>query len=224
MKHRKSIGLTFAVLAITSAPMTSTAFAGLPEFQQAGKFVGTGLKAVLETEGAGPTRVECQTSEIEGEVLVAKVKIAKKINIRFQGCESGGIECKTAGAAAKEIKTEALEGEVGYIKPAVGGAKTIVFALEAEAVGGPIAKYTCANADEEKGCLAGALSNASELTKKFTLVFKQLAGVQEIIEYEPEKTVKKKCVLKVKIGAEEKTDALETTQKIITCPGMEVKS
>jgi hypothetical protein len=225
METARRIALIFVSMMVVSAAMATTASAGLPEFEQTAQFIGVGLKTVFKSPGG--TKMECQTGEIEGNTNLANPKRGKGIRINLQGCESPAtVECKTAGAAIKEVRSEELEGELGYLEPAVGGAEKVGFALFPAMAGSPIAKYTCGTSmNEEKGCVIGVLEKAGVLTNKFMLTFKQTAGVEEPVTFEREVGISVRCELKLKIGGTpEQGDGLEMTQKIVSCPNMKIKS
>jgi hypothetical protein len=77
------------------------------------KITGTSGAGTLET-ASGKT-VTCTADKSEAEVSGPK-KLAK-VFVTFTGCASSGVKCNTSGAAAGEIKTKELEGEIGYIEP-----------------------------------------------------------------------------------------------------------
>jgi hypothetical protein len=205
--------LSFASLADAAKPE----FENAEQFSSAINFPGnTVFKTVAGTE------VKCTGGGIETATIVAPgSKKAKSVQFNLKSCKGEGVECKTAGAAAGEIRSKTLEGELGYVKPAVGGAETVVFALF-PAVGETIAAYSCTAAYEQKGCIGGEIKKANELTQSWTLLFEETNGVQSIKVFEPTKGgAPAKCETKVKIGAAEEQDGLEDSQTIgLPCPNM----
>jgi len=138
----------------------------------------------------------------QGEVITAGSKKAKKIVMKFTGCENtSGTKCTSTGAGAGEIITQTLEGELGYLEPGLALAKVVAFALKPE-VGTLITLYACLQHDEVKGCIVTKLSEANVLTNKFSLVFEEAGGEQKPNSFEPELNNKKSCSPKGKVGNE----------------------
>jgi hypothetical protein len=213
-----SIGaVLFALCSASFADAAKPEFANAEQFGSAISFPGnTIFKTVAGTE------VKCTGGGIETATIVAAgSKKAKSVQFNLKGCKGEGVECKTAGAAAGEIRSKTLEGELGYVKPAVEGAETVVFALF-PAVGETIAAYACTAAYEQKGCIGGEIKKANELTQSWTLLFEETNGVQSIKVFEPTKGgAPAKCETKVKIGTAEEQDGMEDSQTIaLPCPNM----
>jgi hypothetical protein len=222
MQRKTVIGLAFLSPIIIGLIVTSVASAAKPEFEKAVNFTSIARAPATVFKSPSGSEVTCTISEIEkAAVITPGAKKAKNIQLNFKGCKSSGVECTTTGAVAGEIRSNTLEGELGYIEPGTEKTEDVAFALF-PAVGTVIAEYTCKEADEEKGCIVSELKKANVESASFNLLFEEASGVQKLLGYEPTLGTPKECKLKVKIGAIEEGDALETSQTItIACPNME---
>jgi alpha-tubulin suppressor-like RCC1 family protein len=84
-------------------------------------------------ENVAGTKIVCNAETGEGEYQGRKAVTA--IVLRFQGCQGGGAECKTAGAAAGEIVTRPLEGVLGIETASIEGPINDKIALDVFPVG-----------------------------------------------------------------------------------------
>jgi hypothetical protein len=223
MKPASRVGLALVIWAFAVGPaLPADASAALPEFEVTTGFVSVGTESfVLET----PTgwKMTCNESESENGAFVAGAgKKATGIIFRLKKCsDTVPAECQNAGAGTEEVKTNAMSGEVGYIEPAVVGAATVAFALKAEAAG-PIAAFKCGAFNLAlTGCVISTLSPAEMLVRKFTMGFKQAAGVQEYVSFEPVKAVKQNCKLELEEAPEKIGAGIKTSHAVVTCPNME---
>lgn len=99
--------------------------------------------------------VECTSEHATGEA-VGTDEVAN-VSVRFNGCLIfGGDACKSAGAAAEEVRTETLKGHLGYIEKA--GAKVGV-QLEPAVAKGKFTTLECENVEED---VTVGVGNATE--------------------------------------------------------------
>lgn len=199
----KRLSTTFLLVAVSVLCVASTASAFVtPYFTKSSTpFTSKVTSAKVIMKDTAGLQVACTAGTNEkGEVITEGSKKAKKIIMKFTGCETGTIKCTSAGLGAGEIQTEKLEGEVGYLEPAVLGAKIVAFALKAE-VGEVIMKYTCGISKVEVfGCVVSKLSEAGIVTNKFKLAFEEEKGENKPESYEPEKGKKQACKLESSIN------------------------
>jgi hypothetical protein len=159
MKSIKIMGLCLVAAFLVSAVAVATASATKPEF----RFSGT-KTAFSSTSGAGTlvqengtteengSKVECtkdyDTGEIEGASGTDKVT---NVLVLFTGCTSEVLgttyNCGTSSAASGEIKTNALEGQLGYINES---AKTVGLVLKPKSPATLFALFECESAAKAK--------------------------------------------------------------------------
>jgi hypothetical protein len=218
MKGMRLVGSVVTAIFAAAALFTATASAAPPEFLKKAKFQLEGTNVIFKTVGG--QELKCSSSLGSGEIIAEKSKIAKAVSIKFKGCKLALIGCKTAGAAAEEIVTKTLEGELGYIKPGKAGAEHVAFGL-APAVGTVVFQYECGTLikkGEDTGCVAGDLSKAGVETNQFTLLFEETTGVQKIKAFE--KTLngeERKCTMEDKVeGTAAEGVGLETSLSMKT--------
>ena len=85
--------------------------------------------------------VECTSEHNTGEALGSD-QVAN-VSVRFNGCLVFGTDpCKTRGAAAEEVRTETLKGELGYIEKA---GKKVGVLLQPAVAKGAFATLECEN-------------------------------------------------------------------------------
>jgi hypothetical protein len=147
-------------------------------------FKGKGSAGDLEVEGVG--EVQCTKSADTGEFNGPKS--AHNVKVTFTNCATLGHKCESPGAAVGEIKTETLEGEVGYL--AGGGTKSPIVGvdLKPQAPGVYLAQFTC-NPEElnlrVRGSVIGeVLPPYNVFTKEATLKFHSHNGIQEWQSFE----------------------------------------
>jgi hypothetical protein len=226
MKRTGKLGLTLVGLLMASLVAAAPVLAALPEFQNkallSSVFFDNGA-AILKAQTSGAT-VKCENSALSGEVPVALTKKIKEGEFVFSDCTGEGVNCTTAGQGAGTIKSEGLEGTIGYLlNESVAEAKKVALAI-VPATGNVLTKFTCKEEYEYTGCVAGELAEANANVTFFTLKFEETAGLQDIREFEPTKGEKKPCESKIKIGANAAENVgLETTQVpgVLGCPNME---
>ena len=188
MKRIRVIGLALVAVLAISAVASATASAAKPEFVFAG--IKKGLKGksgagTLET--VSKEKVTCAKSTNGGEIEGGNgSKKVTGVVVTFTGCVSSGFKCSTTGAAAGEIVTKSLSGELGYINKA---AKTVGVDL-APTGGGEFVEFNCAGGIVKvkvKGSVIGQITPVNKkvlTTEHFTLTFTQTSGKQAIEKFE----------------------------------------
>jgi hypothetical protein len=78
------------------------------------KFTSSGGIGVLTSVGGAG--VECKTESSTGEFVPGNNKEEAGIIVTFKECKSAGNACTSPGAVSGELKTNELEGIVGFIK------------------------------------------------------------------------------------------------------------
>jgi hypothetical protein len=119
MQRLKVSGLALvAVLALSGIAAASASAVVEPAFVSGGvknTFTSTSGKGTLETVG-GKT-VKCTADTNAGEITkAAETNKITKLVITFTGCESSGIKCNSAGKGSGVIETNALVGQLGFLK------------------------------------------------------------------------------------------------------------
>jgi hypothetical protein len=77
-----------------------------------GKFTTSGGVGVLTTVGGAGT--ECQTESSTGEFVPGNNKEETNVVVKFNGCKTLEAPCSSPGAERAEIRTNELEGIVGW--------------------------------------------------------------------------------------------------------------
>jgi hypothetical protein len=171
------------------------------------KFSTKGGTATLKAAG---NTVECEESVTPNEDEITGPKSVTSKAVKFKGCHKGTTECKSTGAAAKEIVTKPLVGEIGYLS---SSAKTVGTKL-APSPAGTFVEFTCGTASTTvEGCVVGQDKNVNELTTTSKLIYKELEGHQEFRGFEGATN----CELKAfgLFGAVEITEVTMTTAEAV---------
>jgi hypothetical protein len=136
-----------------------------------------GGKGQLET--VGKLGVECQTETSTGEYSGAKE--VKNVVVTFEGCESAGIKCNTAGSAAGELVTRTLEGTYGFENKA---RKKTAFDLYPKGKTGLFIEFSCTGLQiaVRGSILVPIKSDKMALTT--SLKYKATRGVQKVQSFE----------------------------------------
>ncbi len=143
---------------------------------------GSGKKATLHTPAVGG---EVTCTAFKDELKITTPKHEAKVISTFTGCVSLGKKCSSSGAAAGTIKTNALEGDLGYINAAE---KRVGVDLKAEG-GGELAAFDCEGLEiKVTGSVIGETSPVNTFTKSETSTFAVVSGLQKYkkLEGEPE--------------------------------------
>jgi hypothetical protein len=213
----------FAVLAV----MPVAGAAAVPakprfEFPAVKKHVTSeGGTAVLETVGG--TKVTCKTVADTGTIPANGANAVREATVTFTGCEVDGFKCKTAGAAAGEVQTNLLKGQLGYLGTVESGkvgvdlvAETAELLAEISCVGG-FAKARL------RGDLIGEIAPINVASTEFALTFQQASGKQEWAKIFLEEPFQSGKYTEVSSVAEVSVDGfafkgagLEATEKIAT--------
>jgi hypothetical protein len=128
-------------------------------------FKGKGGAATLHTPAVGG-EVVCKAFKDEGRVTAVKAE-TKVISI-FTGCVSLGKKCTTTGQTAGTIKTNSLEGGLGYIEAA---SHTVGVDLKAEG-GGELAAFNCEGLEiKVNGSVIGQLTPINTMSTSSVTAF-----------------------------------------------------
>jgi len=148
MKRITIMGLCLVAMFATSAVVTASASAALPEFtgycKVVKKVIKCGLFPIPFTSSEKTTTFETADESVTGKVVCKAAKDKGQITgpktdteeMTFTGCKLGKLTCTQKGIAS--IKTVPLESEIGYInsaakevgddlKPAGGGTILVEF-------------------------------------------------------------------------------------------------
>jgi hypothetical protein len=129
-------------------------------------------------------QLTCKAESDEGEITGPKVVT---VTITLTGCETGpSVACQSEGASSGEIRTYALEGELGVIK---GGEKpTVGIDLKPTGAAAPfLAGYECTNSSGQiaiQGSVIGQITALNGMTVRHALTFSQARGVQKPEHFE----------------------------------------
>jgi hypothetical protein len=148
------------------------------EFSAVKKHVTSeGGTSVLETVNG--TKVTCKGATDSGTIPANGANAVREATVTFTGCMSNGFKCKSAGAAAGEIQTKLLKGQLGYLGAVESGKVGVDLTAEA---GELLAEVECAAGLVKvkiRGNLIAQITPPNVATKEFSLVFRQAAGEQE---------------------------------------------
>lgn len=136
-----------------------------------------GGAAMLETVAG--TKVTCKAVTNSGTIPTDGANAVREATVTFTGCEADGFKCKTAGAAAGEVQTNLLKGQLGYLGAVESGKVGVDLVPEA---GELLAEISCAGGFAKaklRGDLIGEIAPLNVATKEFSLTFKQATGKQE---------------------------------------------
>jgi hypothetical protein len=194
MTRIKTMGLCLVAVFAMAAFATSFASAA-PEFygkaaigSSVGNIAFTATSATAFLEGkTSKLKIQCTASSGGGKTSGATKTIENKTN--FTSCEVAGaaLPCESSGAAAKEIRTNNLVGDLGAISATLPGVK-----LTPES--GPyLAEFGCAGGGvliKVKGSLIGSITGASgntvaegKLPASTKLTFAQTGGLQKYTHF-----------------------------------------
>jgi len=126
--------------------------------------------------------VACTNTTDTGEF--SSPKTAKNIKVIFTGCKFSSIACQSAGAAAGEIRTNPLQGEVGYLNAAEH--KVGIDLTAEEGYGGVSAVFACGSEAGEfvhlevTGSVVGEVlpQSVNKWTNLAVIEFRQTFGKQ----------------------------------------------
>jgi hypothetical protein len=186
MKFITVIGAACIFTAVALTYNVSGAFAVTPSFQQTRSFRSGSMQTVTIENSLGEN-IKCSESENTAGSLGAGT-LGTGIGLKLKGCKKGATGCSSMGAAAEEVVTGILKGQLGYLPGAARGAEKVAFAINKENAAGAIAAMTCGVATYElKGCLIATLARAGNpgpVTAQFSLELKQNGGTQEYTNFE----------------------------------------
>jgi hypothetical protein len=135
--------------------------------------------AELETPGLG--NVSCTSSKSIG--TLESPKHIGAISVEYKGCTAAGKKCNSAGASAGTIKTNVLQGDLGYISKAGHEVGVLITAVSK----GNLAEFNCEGLQiETKGGVIGRATPVNTFSKVGELTFKKSGSVQEVRKFEGE--------------------------------------
>jgi hypothetical protein len=137
--------------------------------------MNAGTLATLETVKG--TKITCKEESSPGEIKNAK-EVAGVV-AKFNGCETSGLKCSSAGKAEGEIVTASLEGVVGVEKVGLKpSANKLAEELHAPA-GSKVATFSCAGVPVEvKGSVLHPIT-ANKMLSTSTEKFSAAKGEQK---------------------------------------------
>jgi hypothetical protein len=171
-------------------------------------FKGKGAGSNLDVVGLG--EITCTSSSDEG--YFTGPKTAGKIKVTFKGCEVDGEKCHSASAAAGEIKTNTLDGEIGYINEAK---KEVGADLKPESSPNE-AEFACGVLPLNvlvKGSVIGVAEPINKFSKEATLTFERLGTTQLPTKLEgglPDTLVVETCGACNPVGSGEKESGMQS--------------
>ncbi len=181
-------------------------------------FKGAGKGANLEVKGQ--SGISCTSSAVTGKFTGPKT--AGNVVVTFKGCETAGFKCTNVGKTG-EVKTNKLQGEVGYL--AGKGTKTPIVGsdVQPEAPAEYLAeKLECGDLNVRvKGSVIGEIGPVNTFSKTATFTYEQSAGKQKWEKFEtgPKDTlITEEC--KGCVGGGEDASAEET---LVTAKGEELE-
>jgi hypothetical protein len=106
------------------------------------------------------------------------------ITVEYKGCTSGGKKCNSTGAKAGSIKTNTLQGNLGYLNKAAHEVGVLITPVSTV----NLAEFNCEGLQiETKGGVIGQASPVNEFTKLGELTFKKSgSATQEWRKFEGE--------------------------------------
>ncbi len=138
-----------------------------------------GGKGALATVGG--LGVHCETEHSTGEY--SGTKEVKNVVVKFNGCESGGAKCSTAGSETGELMTKKLEGVVGFINKA---ALKTGFDLFPEGKTGLFIEFSCLGLTVAvRGSVIVPITS-DKMALTTSLKYVQTGGRQEVEHFEGE--------------------------------------
>jgi hypothetical protein len=202
MRRLKIPALTATALAALALSAIATAVAGAaqPELVKEGKagvpltqrkFTTERKGETLTLENANKETVKCTEEKGSGEGVLNSTKAVEKVTVEFFGCKSGtGLKCENNGA--EKIKTNALNGEIGYIKGTAGTTKVVGLLLKPE-TGTTFATFVCGGFANNTvtGAVIGEMTPKNvrvKTTEFFKAIYEKgaTAGSQKFTELEGE--------------------------------------
>jgi hypothetical protein len=241
MKSMKIMGLCLVAAFLVSAVAVATASAATPTFlfgtggggkPQFSSVSGPG-KLVAKVGAEGKSIVECTSDRDTGEVVPGTDRV-RNVLVIYDGCtavfegSSAKIPCSSTGQGKELIKTNQLEGDLGYAKATAPVEVGLV--LKPQAPAELFAEFECEegaikNKVRVKGEVIGKITPVNvlvgpgETTKHFTLEYVKGANVWEQGLTSLEVLGKRETglLLLAKIGgeaAEFEFSGLETTDEV----------
>ena len=145
------------------------------------KFSGTTTALTLETPAK--SKITCSGGSDEGEYASAKTET---VRFALSGCKtSQGVACQSAAAAAGEIKTAALDGELEYISENEEPVAPVVGLDLKPASGSQLASFECGGAPASAGgSVIAPIGAIDKMTTSFKAKASETAGKQSVEAFE----------------------------------------
>jgi len=139
------------------------------------KFTSTVGKVTLETVGGA--KVTCIAGSGSGEITSAKTV---SIGLVLSGCEDKAVhqKCQSTSAAAGEVKTSALSGELGFVADTEPLAPAVGLDLRATPPASSLARFQCGGGEQVVSGSVIAPVAIDKMTAAPALPFKAAAGKQ----------------------------------------------
>jgi hypothetical protein len=182
MTRIRIIGLALVAVFAISAVASASALAA-PEFKGSGSVAGT---TFTSTGGAGKMEgtetIKCTGSTSSGEITSATT--VGKVVVIFTGCENKSKKCKSSsGAAAGEIKTVSLKGELGEVA-STEAASEVGELLTPESGSKYVSIESCTLIPiEVTGSVIGEVTPIHSLSTKGKLVYTEASKKQTIKKF-----------------------------------------
>jgi hypothetical protein len=185
VKVAAGAGVYRGALCITVAPAGTGKYEWVPLTSgEKQTFSGSSLETVLTT--SGQTTIRCSTANISGEYTSPKTAT---VHIEFHGCKNSlGAECQSEPTSKSEIKTLALEAELGFIKNVVKEGKTIVSVgldLKPQAPSPALIIFECGGIAESarvEGSVIGTIKPIDKMTTVSNLVYTTTTSGKQLVE------------------------------------------
>lgn len=246
MRSIKIMGLCLVAVFVMSAVAVATASALTPTFLFPGggskpQFSSTSGEGKLVTKiGEKEETVECASDTDTGEIIKGTDKV-QNVLVVFAGCKGSidgdPVKCTSASLAEGQIKTNQLEGDLGYIKNTEPREVGLVLKPEASAPEGLFAEFTCADGSilkakiKVKGEVIGKIEPINKLVttkENFTLKYEHgtSASVQQYTSLEVLGVKQTGLLLLTKIGTAENFEfsGIKTEDKIFALESAEISA
>jgi hypothetical protein len=147
-------------------------------------FSGSALESILTT--VGHTTIHCSSASLSGEYTGPK---NATVHIELHGCTNSlAAQCQSESTSKGEIKSLALEGELGFIKNQVKEGKTIVatgFDLKPQSPFSDLIIFECGGIAESirvDGSVIGRIKPFDRMTTVSSLVYVRTKSGKQAIE------------------------------------------
>jgi hypothetical protein len=198
---------------------TQGKFEWLPGTGANNKFTASSLKTTLATVGG--KAITCLNSASSGEYTGLKTATA---TITLTGCQVAATKqaCQSSGAAAGEIVTSPLAGELGFIEDAYAGEElNVSVGLDLKHSPTLLTAQCGGEQLSVAGSVIAPVSGVDKMTTAFTLKFTATGGKQHPEQFEEE--AKDTLLSTLGSGSAEQA-GLSSTTKIVNGEKIEIKA